>query len=243
MKNWSWKKGEAALHYKDYLLCLKVFDKRPVTMFSSWHNTVQSFVKNNYLGQIIMKPVVIQQYNKFMGSVGNSDNLLANYLTLKSLKSYRKLLLHLINIVVLNSYILNKKYGVKKMTHSCYREYIAKYLLTTSLETAKGTKKKIPVPIDNIPLRFTGRHFISKFESVPGSKHKTWTRKWRVCNFTAEQFELEGHRGLILQLEYSSYDCHMCGEITVCISSCFEIFHTVNNYRSEALSCRIGYFL
>ena len=29
------KKGEAVFHCKDYLLCLKVFDKRPVTMLSS----------------------------------------------------------------------------------------------------------------------------------------------------------------------------------------------------------------
>ena len=55
-------------------------------MLSSWHNTVQSFVKTNYLGQPISKPIVIQEYNKFMGSMDNSDNLLANYLTLKSLK-------------------------------------------------------------------------------------------------------------------------------------------------------------
>ena len=167
------KKRVAVFHCKDNMLSLKVFDKRPVTVLSSWHNTVQSFVKNSYLGQPITKPVVIQQYNKFMGSVGNSHNLLANYLTLKSLKWYCKLLLHLINMVVLNSYILNKKYSVKQMTHSCYREYITKYLLTTSLKTAKCTKKKITVPIDNTPLRLTGRHFISKFESVPGSKCKT----------------------------------------------------------------------
>ena len=129
-------------------------------------------MKNNYLGQPVTKPILIQQYNKFMGAVENSDNLLAHYLALKSLKWYRKLLLHLINMVVLNLYILNKKYGVKKMTHSSYRECIAKYLLTTSLATANCTKKKIPMPIDNTPLRLSGRHFISKFDSVPGSKCK-----------------------------------------------------------------------
>ena len=157
-------KGEAVLYRKDYLLCLKVFDKRPVTMLSSRHNAVKSFVKNNYLGQPITKPAVIQYYNQFMGGVDNSDNLLTGYLALKSLKWYCKLLLHLINMVILNSYILNKKYGVKKMRHSDYSEYIAKYLPTTSLETATCTKKKIPVPIDNSPLRLTGRHFITKIE-------------------------------------------------------------------------------
>ena len=146
------KKGDAVFRLKEYLLCLKIFDKRPVTVLSSKHHAIQSFVKNNYRGEPITKPVIIQDYNDFMGAVDNSDNLLCHYLSLKSLKWYRKLLLHLVNMVVLNSYILNKKYGVKKMTHSSYREYIARYLLTTSLETANCTKKKIPVPIDNTPL-------------------------------------------------------------------------------------------
>ena len=178
------KKGEAVLCCKDYLLCLKVFDKRPVTMLSSQHNAVKLFVKNNYLGQPITKPVVIQQYNQFMGGVDKSDNLLTAYLTLKSLKWYCKLLLHLINMVILNLYILNKKYGVKKMRHSSYREFIAKYLLTTSLETATCTKKKIPVPINNSPFRLTGRQFITKTESVPGAACKYPARKCVVCNFT-----------------------------------------------------------
>ena len=123
--------------------------------------------KNNYRGEPITKPVIIQDYNNFMGAVDNSDNLLCHYLSLKSLKWYCKLLLHLVNM-----YILNKKYGVKKMTHSSYREYIARYLLTTSLEMANCTKKKIPVPIDNTPLQLSSRHFITKFDSVPGSKRK-----------------------------------------------------------------------
>ena len=56
-------------------------------MLSSQHNAVQSFVKNNYLGEPTTKPVLIQDYNKFMGAVDNSDNLLAHYLALKSLEN------------------------------------------------------------------------------------------------------------------------------------------------------------
>ena len=234
------KKGEAVFRRKDYLLCLKIFDKRPVTLLSSKHSAVESFVKTNYLGQRIVKPVLIQDYNKFMGAVDNSDNLLAQYLALKSLKWYRKLLLHLINMVVLNSYILNKRYGDKKMTHACYREYIAKYLLTTSLESASCTKKNIPVPIDNTPLRLTGRHFITKLQSQAGSKRKISARKCRVCNFTSEQLQKKGHIGLKLKSKFSSYGCNLCGGITLCISPCFELFHTVIDYKSAALSRRLG---
>ena len=129
------------------------------------------------------------------------------------------------------------------MTHSSYREYIAKYLLTTSLATANCTKKKIPVPIDNTPLRLSGRHFISKLESVPGSKCKFPARKCSVCNFTTEQLNRLGHMGLKLQSKYSSYCCHTCSGIALCISPCFEIFHTVHDYRSAALTHRFSSLL
>ena len=112
-----------------------------------------------------------------------------------------------------------------KMTHSSYREYIARYLLTTSLKMANCTKKKIPVPIDNTPLRLLGRHFITKFDFVPGSKHKYPARKCRVCNFTPEQLADHGHKGLKLPSKYSSYCCRQCGGITLCITPCFEVFH------------------
>ena len=143
-------------------------------------------------------------------------------------------------MVILNSYILNKKYSIKKMRHSSYREYIAKYLLTTSLTTATYTKNKIPVPIDNSPLRLTGRHFITKIESVPGAINKYPVRKCVVCNFTPKQLNRKGHRGLKLQLKYSLYCCRICGGVTLCISPCFEIFHTVNNFKSAALTHRLG---
>ena len=34
-------------------------------------------------------------------------------------------------------HILNQKYGDTQMTHTCYREYIANYLISTSVETAQ----------------------------------------------------------------------------------------------------------
>ena len=130
------KKGEAVFWRKGYLLCMKWLDKRPLCMLSSRHTVVQSKVRNNYFGQPVIKPVIIQDYNQKMGSVDQMDNFLANYQTLKSIKWYRKLLLHLINMVVLNSYILNKKFGVNKLTHTGYREYIANYLITTSMDSS-----------------------------------------------------------------------------------------------------------
>ena len=145
-----------------------------VIMLSTKHRAFQSKVKDNYLGQPVVKPVVIQEYNLKMGSVDHSDHSLSNYQILKSVKWYRKLLLHLIKMVVLNSHILNRKYGEKQMTHASYREYIANYLISASVENSQLLRKNIPPQIvDNSQLRLTRRHFICKIKSLDGAKRKT----------------------------------------------------------------------
>ena len=86
-----------------------------------------------------------------MGGVDLSDNFLSHDQTLKSIKWYRKLLLHLIHMATLNAHLLNKKYGDRKLSHTGYREYIANYLITTSVETATCLKRKplIEIAIHN----------------------------------------------------------------------------------------------
>ena len=114
-----------------------------VTLISSIHQAVETKVKTNFMGQPVIKPHVVHDYNIRMGGVDLSDNFLSHHQTLKSIKWYRKLLLPLINMATLNAHILNKKYGVQKMSHCAYREYIAKYLITMSVESATCLKKKL----------------------------------------------------------------------------------------------------
>ena len=143
-------------------------------------------------------------------------------------------------MVILNAYILNRKYGNKKMSHSAYREYIAQYLITMSLKTATCTKRKPPFPIDNTEMRLSGKHFVSKLDTVVESKRKTPTHKCKVCNFTCEQLACYSHNDLQLPNKYSSYGCKLCSNITLCITPCFEIFHSYVNYREQALTNRIN---
>ena len=114
------KKGETVFRRKGNILCLKWFDKRPVSLISSIHQAVELQVKTNFVGQPIIKPHLIHDYNLKMGGVDHSDNFLSHYQTLKSIKWYRKLILHLINMATLNVYILNRKYGRQKLSHSGY---------------------------------------------------------------------------------------------------------------------------
>ena len=169
-----------------------------------------------------------------MGGVDLSDNYLSHYQTLKSIKWYRKLLLHLINMTTLNAHLLNKKYRNQKMSHTGYREYIANYLITTSVETATCLKRKPLIEIDNTQLRLARKHFIRKFPFVASSKRKSPVRKCSVCKFTRQQLTKMGQNDLNLQIKYSSYGCTICSQVTLCLMPCFEIFHSKLNYRQVA---------
>ena len=131
-------------------------------MLSSIYQAVETQVKFKYFGQPVIKPFVVHDYNMKMGGVDTTDNFLSHYITPKCFKWSKKLLPHFISMVILNAYILNRKYGNKKMSHSANREYITQYLITTSLETVTCMKRKPPVPIDNTEMRLSGKHFVSK---------------------------------------------------------------------------------
>ena len=110
-----------------------------------------------------------------MGGVDTTDNFLSHYATLKCFKWSKKLLHHFISMVILNAYILNRKYGNKKMSHSAYREYITQHLMTCM-------KRKSPVPIENTEMRLSGKHFVSKLDTVVGSKRKAPVQKSKVSH-------------------------------------------------------------
>ena len=209
-------------------------------MISSIHQAVETRVKTNFMGQPVIKPFIVHDYNLRMGGVDLSDNFLSHYQTLKSIKWYRKLLLHLINMATLNAHILNRKYGLQKLSHSAYREYIANYLITTSIEEATCLKKKPCPDVDNTQLCLSGKHYIRKLPSVPGSKRKAPARKCTVCNFTSQQLARMGQNDLNLQICYSSYGCTICSDVTLCLIPCFELFHSKLNYRQIALNSRIA---
>ena len=112
------KKGESVYHQNVHLLCLCWCDKRPVTLLSTIHEAGEVVTKRKYNGEILLKPIVVHNYNNCMNSVDKTDILLSTYIALKGNKWYRKLFLHIFNMTLLNSYILNCKYGDKKLSHA-----------------------------------------------------------------------------------------------------------------------------
>ena len=117
--------------------------KKNVTMLTIIHVAVMVETgKTDFFGNKVEKPEAVYYYCGPMGGVDLSDQLLNYYSFLrKSMKWSRKLLIHQLNLLILNAYILNTNYGCKKLTHDEYRDRIVKYLLGEGLKNYK-----IPLP-------------------------------------------------------------------------------------------------
>ena len=93
-----------------------------------------------------------------MSGVDISDQYMSYHVALrKSMKWSRKLFFHLFNMVVLNSYLLNKKFGKKKLCKHEYIEHIANYLVESATRTLTSVPRRTFNP--STDERLTQRHF------------------------------------------------------------------------------------
>ena len=140
---------QSAFLRNEPLLCLKRRDpkskskKKPVTILSTIHQATEVLTKKkDSHGNHILKPLCIQQYTQNMSGVDISDQYMAFHVSLcKSMKWSRKLFFHLFNMLLLNAYILNKKFGKWKMSKDDFMEHIANYLLESGSEGSTCSPK------------------------------------------------------------------------------------------------------
>ena len=185
---------------------------------------------------MVFKPRVIHEYTRKMGPVDLSDRYLATYSFLpKGFKWYRKLMIHLFSMILTNSFVLNRKYGNRKMSHIAYREYIAEFLIEQGEATATCSPRRQQKGTVYTDSRLQDRHFPSRFDVNITAKWKIPCRACQVCNFSAQQMAKYGHTGPGMKKKFTSYCCKECGTIPLCINPCFEIFHSEKNYRESAL--------
>ena len=113
-------KGDCVFRRNGPLLCLawkeKKKAKKNVTMLTTIHEDVMVETgKTDFFGNKVEKPEAVYYY---CGQMGGQ-------------------LIHQLNLLILNAYILNKNYGCEKLTHDEYRDRIVKYLLGEGLKNYK----------------------------------------------------------------------------------------------------------
>lgn len=106
------ERGEVQVAHNDVWMAIKWEDKRSVRMLTSVHELefCATGKKNYQTKEDIIKPTCIHEYNKNMGGVDNIDRQLSITETVrKTMKWYRKLFFHLIDLCLCNAHALYKK--------------------------------------------------------------------------------------------------------------------------------------
>ena len=213
------QKGEVVSEMiDDKMMALKWMDKRPVAMLTTIHDdsivTKQRRSKAAQGGvEEVRKPLVIEQYNLFMGGVDNGDQLLSYYgYSHRTLKWWRRGFFHLVDVAIVNAYImyLSTPCSGRRLTHKEFRVQLAKELLmeTTELVDDHG-RRSIPNPPS---YRLTGRHFPGKAISTPSGKRQQL--ECVVCSGKREN----GRKS-------TTFKCKQC-DLPMCMVPCFELYHT-----------------
>ena len=160
--------GECQWRRQGELLALKWREKKEgkkeVHMLSTIHSAEYTYFgkKDRRTGEPIFKPKAVVHYTRKMGGVDRSDQLMTYYHFLrKSSKWWRKLWVHMLNMVVMNAYILYTKFGSGKiMSHNDYREVIALTLMGKVKEAHAYNPRKLPPQ----PVQIRG-HWPEKYEN------------------------------------------------------------------------------
>ena len=210
------KKGEVVHGKQEGILALKWKDKREVRMLTTVHDhSVVSKRRRTRLAvggfQEIQKPYCVDQYNTFMGGVDRSDQLLSYYgFAHRTVKWWKRLFFHLLDVAVCNSYTLyTQSTQNKKLTHKEYRVSLAKAFLQQSEDPHHQRQRLSALPPQQ---RLTERHFLGYTPSLANGGHIQM--ECAVCSYK------KGRRRI-----RTTFNCKQCDK-PLCPVPCFELYHT-----------------
>ena len=186
------------------LLLVRYKDKKEIYFLSLIHGIkIERVPKRGKEETAASKLSLVNDYNKFMGGVDRNDALIGNYSSVrKTLKRTVKVVFHFIEEAFLNAYILNEKFGVKKMRFLAFKLEIIESIIT---------KNQLPeLQIYEHPK--LGRHYV---ELIPPTEKKATSQKrCAVCSKSNKR-------------KKSRYQCKHCSSHPGLYPSlCFEKFHT-----------------
>ncbi|XP_017312676.1 piggyBac transposable element-derived protein 4 [Ictalurus punctatus] len=144
------------------LVFVKWMDAQEVSVCSTIHSafngeTIQRKVKTTkgtWDTQKFSCPTPVLKYNEHMGGVDLSDQLIQYYTAQqKTMKWYRKLFLHFLDIAATNAYILHKELASKQLrdalTHKVFMEELTAQLcgMSQKIPSKRASCDHVPVPV------------------------------------------------------------------------------------------------
>ena len=222
------KPGESVYRRCGNILVTKFHEKRDVHMISTFHEATYTVLERRRHGGDLVKPTSVVDYCQNMGGVDLSDQLLQYYNALRrTVKWWKKLFFHLLNMLVLNSYKLFLKYGNRNGTtrrsHQQFRSKLVRALIESAENAPRPREsmgRKPTEPLDRLQGTY---HLPIYIPAKPGAKRKHPQRDCVACNPGVKK--RVGHKR-----RQSIYMCEKCN-VVLCIPDCFRIYHTHKDYK------------
>ena len=115
------KRGDIRVRTRGDLTAVVWKDKRDVCLLTNIHDPP---TEGNYCDEQgnTIKPAIVAVYNRHMGHVDNTDRMANNYTASRcTWKWTKKLFFHLLDLAIVNSYVLSSSCGGEKISHRDFR--------------------------------------------------------------------------------------------------------------------------
>lgn len=210
-------KGDRVCYKSSNLSVIQWMDNEETTMLSTLHSDATSGRKKTKEGVESQKPKCITDYNYNMSTIERTDLLLSSIESVrKSVKWYKKVFLHLVDMTLVNAHALykvtsgNTNIPLRKYQLALVKELVTKY---QKVKPRASTSNRCDT--DNSPLRLIERHFPSMYPPKE-STQKPPSRRCIVCS----------KQNLRKETRYTCVHCN----VPLCVIPCFEIYHTIKQF-------------
>jgi len=202
------KRGDIHVRTRADLTAIVRRDKRDTYMLTNIHNAP---AEGNFCneGGTAIKPQIVTEYNRHMGYVDKGDRMANSYsISRRTFKWTKKLFFHLLDLAILNSYILHSSCQGKRISHRDFR-----FTLVRNMLAHAGPEREVPRPLGRPPN--VEKH-VARLE-ICGSRH------WPVPSETQLRCRVCNTR-VVTRKVYVK--CRKCG-VGLCVKkTCFEDYHT-----------------
>ena len=205
------KRGDVRVRTRGELTAMVWKDIRDVGILTNIHDPPSEGNFCDKHGKAI-KPALVADYNRHMGYVNKGDRMANTYTaSRRTWKWTKKLFFHLLDLAVLNSYILLSSCGGKKISHRDFRLALVRDMLARA-----GYERRPLRPVGRPALASTniGRLDTRHNEHWPGRNTR---RRCRVCSA----------RGVERKVMAKCLKC----DVALCVDqSCFADYHTKDTF-------------
>lgn len=211
------KRGEHIWRRNNEIYVSKWKDKRDVLSISTAHVPQLVEVQNKFKKKIT-KPLDIVKYNENMSGIDRADQMISYYsCPSKTVRWYKKVIFHLLDIAMWNSFYIYKHNLEKKPSFISFRKEVLRDLLW--IEGKKDGREFVAKVAVRTKRRLTRMNEKENhiLEEIPRPEKSTRTGKfYKRCR----QYSLEKNR------KETAWQCNICvGNPPLCVGKCFEKWH------------------